>query len=63
MSEENKTLCPGCGHSVRWFWNYCPRCAAQLREDVKILTAEQIRDLKSETGNRSGDSKHTSQEG
>ena len=63
MSKENKTLCPGCGHSVRWFWNYCPRCAAQLREDVKILTAEQIRDLQSEIGNRSGDSKHTSQEG
>ena len=63
MSEQNKTLCPGCGHSVRWFWNYCPRCAAQLRDDVRILTAEQIRDLQSETVSRSVDSKHTSKEG
>lgn len=62
MSGQVNTLCPRCRHSVKWFWNFCPRCAAQLKEDVKTLSAEEIQDLQNENESRNEDSTYSSRE-
>lgn len=32
-----------CGKDVRPFFNFCPYCGKQLKEEVKILSPEEIK--------------------
>ena len=62
MAGHVNSLCPGCGHSIVWFWNFCPGCGSQLKEGIKILSAEEIRVLQNESESRSEDSTYSSAE-
>lgn len=56
--QENKNEsrhCHVCSHAVESYWNFCPRCRAQLKDPVQILTVQQIQAFRNGSENRNAD--------
>lgn len=55
--KKERTHCPECAAPVEPFWNYCSRCSAQLKEEVKILSPQQVEALCTKSQNHNSGNK------
>lgn len=57
MSENknDRKPCEACGQEVSGYMNFCPMCGKQLKNPAQILSAQQIRALRSGSQIRNAD--------